>query len=260
MLAHLLHLLARSFGSIPTALGSTWLGLLFPIAVALLVEFIGLYLFGWKAMILNWKKATWIGFVALAVGYTALFLFCLVSNVYSDHMNLVGKNELLAKQLGVNNGSTADQVQSAVSSKNGEIARLQSECAEYKANANTIQQQLTTCMLQQTGPPTVRSFMMDTDDSKRPKMYYVVTTNVARKAVYLVATCDFSISDARLYPMTTSGGSVFQMGSGTGSVSAKVYKFGLGSIEWSPSQPLYVVVYFGEVPNRMPICSFHVEQ
>jgi hypothetical protein len=91
MFSHLLHLLVRSFIGIPAALGSTALGILFPVLVALLGEAIAVKLFGWKQMIKNWKKATGVGFAALGVGYTVLFCWLVVRNVYEDHLSLVEK-------------------------------------------------------------------------------------------------------------------------------------------------------------------------
>jgi hypothetical protein len=85
---HLVNLLVRSLLSLPGALGSTWLGILFPVVVALLGEIIGISLFGWAAMKQNWKRATGIGFAALGVGYTVLFLCMVVKTTYSDHINL----------------------------------------------------------------------------------------------------------------------------------------------------------------------------
>lgn len=86
MFTHLIHLLTRSFMGIPSSLGSTALGVLFPIFIALLGEAIGVKLFGWKEMIRNWRKATGVGFAAMAVGYTTLFVWLVIRNVYEDHI------------------------------------------------------------------------------------------------------------------------------------------------------------------------------
>ena len=64
MFFHLLNLIGRSLGAIPRSLGSTLLGVLFPIGVALLGEAIGVFLFGWRAMLQNWKKTTRVGLAA----------------------------------------------------------------------------------------------------------------------------------------------------------------------------------------------------
>lgn len=82
------HLLLRSFLGIPGALGSTFLGVVFPIFVALIGEAIGVKLWGWKEMIQNWKRATGIGFAALGIGYALLFFWLIVDNVYQDHIKL----------------------------------------------------------------------------------------------------------------------------------------------------------------------------
>jgi|WetSurMetagenome_2_1015567.scaffolds.fasta_scaffold229749_1 hypothetical protein len=91
MLAHLARLLLRSFFEIPGALGSTALGILFPVLIALLGEAIGVWRFGWRKMAESWKTATCVGSIALAVGYVALFSVLVITNVYVDHMKLVQK-------------------------------------------------------------------------------------------------------------------------------------------------------------------------
>ena len=91
MFAHLVHLLVRSFLGIPGALGSTALGILFPIIIAFLGEAIGVWRFGWAAMVKNWKRATGVGSVALAVGYATLFSFLVIKTIYADHLALVQK-------------------------------------------------------------------------------------------------------------------------------------------------------------------------
>jgi hypothetical protein len=98
MFGHLLHLFARSFFAIPGVLGSTWAGIGFPIIVILIGEFVGAWHFGWKAMLENWKKATWVGFEALGIGYTLLFLWCAMLTTYADHQALVARNHALQSQ------------------------------------------------------------------------------------------------------------------------------------------------------------------
>jgi hypothetical protein len=92
MLAHLFNLLGRSFMHIPVALGSTWLGLLSPIIIALVGEGIGALFFGVQAMKANWKRATRIGLAAIAAFYTIVFLGCVITTAYVDHTDLVSRN------------------------------------------------------------------------------------------------------------------------------------------------------------------------
>jgi hypothetical protein len=91
MFVHLVHLLVRSFLGIPGALGSTALGVLFPLFIAIVGEVIGVWRFGWAEMARNWRKATSAGFAALAVGYAILFSFLVIKNIYGDHVALVQK-------------------------------------------------------------------------------------------------------------------------------------------------------------------------
>lgn len=107
MFAHLAHLLVRSFLGIPGALGSTALGVLFPIFIALLGELIGVWRFGWAEMVRNWRRATSVGFVALAAGYAILFSFLVIKNIYGDHVALVQKIGAATRSSSGLNGSIA---------------------------------------------------------------------------------------------------------------------------------------------------------
>jgi hypothetical protein len=91
MFAHLIHLLLRSLSDIPTALGSTTFGILFPVLVAVLGEALGVWRFGWRDMVKSWKKAIGAGAIALAIGYTVLLSVLVIKNIYADHMELVNK-------------------------------------------------------------------------------------------------------------------------------------------------------------------------
>jgi hypothetical protein len=85
MLPHIFSLLGRAFATIPVALGSTWLGLLSPILIALIGEGIGAWIFGAQAMKANWKKATGIGLAAIGAFYSIVFLACVFTAIYKDH-------------------------------------------------------------------------------------------------------------------------------------------------------------------------------
>jgi hypothetical protein len=74
MLASLFHLAVRSLLAVPGSLGSTWLGILFPILATAVGESLGVYKFGWTAMKKNWTMPTLIGLAGLGVAYTLLFV------------------------------------------------------------------------------------------------------------------------------------------------------------------------------------------
>lgn len=263
MLFHLLNLIGRSIGAIPRSLGSTWLGVLFPIGIALLGETIGVFLFGWKAISQNWRKATGVGFAALGVGYTLLFLYCFAANIYSDHIELVSKVGNLKQSLEANQTSIDEKVQAALKPKESQINQLRIDCAknvgagiQMQKQIADQQSQLNTCLIQQKEVPTIRSFMVSPEVSKKPRMYYLLTTNVVRDPVDLIATCDTPISSGSLIPLTTNGSSAFS--ANDYSLSATQYKFSLLSPAWSPSGPLWVTMFFIPPVNRMPKCTFTV--
>jgi hypothetical protein len=257
MLVHLFNLIVLSIKSIPSALGSTWLGILFPIFVAIIGEIIATFHFGWQAMVNNWKKATGVAAVALVVGYTLLFLYCVVVNIYSIHTNLVTSNNRLTHDLAQNKNSVGTAVQAAVTAKDEEIGRLKLSCAQNEGAQGILQQQLTTCLLQQKETPIIRAFPISHDSSGRPRMEYVLTTNVVRTPVDLIASCDLAIAEADLVPLTSTGTGTLSMSKNNLSVTE--YKFSFGSPAWSPSGPIFVTIFFVPPVNRMPSCSFTTE-
>ena len=91
MLPHFFNLAWQAVRAIPTALGSSWTGLVFPVAVVLIGELIGLRLYGLAVTKANFKRVTSIGLAALVLGYFLLFIWCAVASTYDDHLGLVSR-------------------------------------------------------------------------------------------------------------------------------------------------------------------------
>lgn len=104
MVAGLFHLAVRSFLAVPGSLGSTWLGILFPILATAVGESLGVYKFGWMAMKKNWTMPTLIGLAGLGFAYTLLFVWCGVKTIYDDRISLSKQNYSLGQQLKRRNG------------------------------------------------------------------------------------------------------------------------------------------------------------
>jgi len=267
MLLHLLNLLTQSFVAIPMALGSTWLGLLFPLVIAAVGEVIGIALFGLQSMRQNWKKFTGVGFAALWVGYTSLFLWCLVANVYSDHMNLTSKARSLRQSLAESENGVNAKLQALAVSKDADIEKLKISCAYKEGASGILQQQLTnqqnqlnTCLLQQREVPIIKAFPVfhiSSEHNDAPRVEYVLITNIQRSPVDLIAKCDAPIADGSLYPLTATGGSVSSLGKKR--LSAEKLQFSLRSPAWSPSAPVWITMFFVSPINREPHCEFAVE-
>ncbi len=261
MLSHLFNLLGRSFAAIPMSLGSTWLGIVFPVCVALFGELIGVARFGWQVMIQNWKKATGLAFAALGVGYAILFVFCFVKEVYTDHMQLAAIAGKYHQQLSTAAKDMQTKINTITVEKDGEIDKLKIACAYKDGASGILQQQLTnqqnqlnTCLLQQKEIPTMHTFMVARDGKTGPRMEYLLTTNVVGSPVDLKVSCDFNIASVALYPLTTGRGPVF---SGSNDrLSEKGYKLYLESPAWSADTPLFVTVFFVPPVDSMPTCKF----
>jgi len=250
MLFHLLNLLARSLAAVPALLGSTWIGILFPIAVALVGELIGVVLFGWKTMIENWRKATGIGFAALGVGYAFLFVFCMVKTVYLDHVQLVAASEGYRSKL-----TTMAQ------DRDRELNELKLLCARNGGASGVLQQQLTsvqselnTCLLQQKESPAFHTFAVSREGGTDPRMEYIFTTNVSRSPASVLATCDFPIVNGRLRPMNEHGNPAFT--GDTQILGSNKRKFIVASPTWNADTPLFLTIFFQPPVNRFPSCSF----
>ncbi len=265
MLLHFLRLLARAFVSVPGALGSTWLGIVFPVAIALLGELIGVFLFGWAAMKQNWRRTTGIGFAALGIGYTILFLIMVISTTYTDHVNLVAtvtgfKNRLQEAQTALN-----QSVSAVTKEKDEEIGKLKENCAYQSGAAGAFQEQigglqgqLNACIVQQKEVPIIRSFMIFRDARPGvPRMEYFLTTNVVRTPAKFVMSCDIPIADSSVSPMTETGASTSSIGQNR--ISANSVKVDMESPAWSPASPLGVIIYFNPPVSAMPRCSFSAD-
>jgi hypothetical protein len=134
---HLYNLLARAFMSIPAALGSNWFGLVFTVIVVIIGEVIGGYLFGWQAVMTNWKKVTGIGFAALGVGYTLVFGWCVVTTTYVDHNSLSAHiRELNGKVKSADSHEVA-----AVQLIKNDLAQTKFDCAKTEGKNESLSKQ-----------------------------------------------------------------------------------------------------------------------
>ncbi len=78
MLTYYVDLLVRSLMQVPTSLGSNMLGLIWPVVIVICGEIIACWVYGWRTVYDKWKKASVIGFAALGVCYTLLWIYCAV--------------------------------------------------------------------------------------------------------------------------------------------------------------------------------------
>jgi len=141
MLTHLMGLLLRAFLAIPKALGSNWLGLVSPIIMTLIGEFIGGWWFGWNAMKENWKKEIGVGIFAVGVFYFVVFLGCIFATTYSDHMHLVAKNNELRVRIMNAQDHEETSLRLVKDDFIGRLSTLRESCAKVEgANGILIKQ------------------------------------------------------------------------------------------------------------------------
>ena len=74
----------RALRGLPSSIGSNGLGVVFPLVPALLLFGITYSLRGWKAMKQDWIIAA----VVTVASYVLLFLYCVVRNVYREHVSM----------------------------------------------------------------------------------------------------------------------------------------------------------------------------
>jgi hypothetical protein len=88
-LGHLANLLASALRDIPTELGSTWLGIAFPVMAFVIATLLDAWRHGVIAWKQGWKKALGVGLGGVGLAYVGLYLYCVAATVYSDHEDLV---------------------------------------------------------------------------------------------------------------------------------------------------------------------------
>lgn len=103
MLIHLWHLLIRAFSAIPVSLGSTWLGIIFPIAGGFGTEIVKTRAWSrkkWPHLRDWWRRGLRHTFLFALAWWVILFSGCVVKVIYQDHGYLVNRNDALVSENG----------------------------------------------------------------------------------------------------------------------------------------------------------------
>jgi hypothetical protein len=79
--------LRRALSDLPSSIGSNQLGVWFPLLPALLFFGYQVYQSGWPAV----RHDLFVGTLITLISYGLLFLYCVVRNVYREHVALVGE-------------------------------------------------------------------------------------------------------------------------------------------------------------------------
>src|SRR5437764_5675567 len=131
MATHLAHLLARAFGNLPSSLGSNWLGLVFPFLVFLLTEVVTGFVRGWSNMMSHWKGNLLIGIAVAMFSWISLFLWCVVTTTYDDHMNLTHHIKELHQENQTFSASAKDEkkvLNDKIDSLKGKLTQMTQKC------------------------------------------------------------------------------------------------------------------------------------
>jgi hypothetical protein len=136
MLVHLFNLILRSIEAMPSAVGSNWLGVLYPLLLFALTEGLSVLFFGWLAVKQNWGKTVGVGFAVVGVFWTGLFLWCAVKTTYTDHQQLAERVTVLHKKVADTEFKDATHLAEVSQDLNGQIGVLKQECA-FKEGQNS---------------------------------------------------------------------------------------------------------------------------
>jgi hypothetical protein len=228
--------IADHWGSLVT--GGALVGLL-----ALLKEHIPHYL--------KWATALRIG--------VAFLLFAIFQSWEQEYKSRIGREKDL-----VSSNHTIDLMKQDF---RFESQRLTSICDTRDAVNQTLQNQnrsqqgtINGCLSQAIrliAPPTPHIKSFPTTNAQRPgvpQIDYILTTNIQRSPVDLIAQCNFPIVDAEFTVLTESGGTTqIELGRSVGTMQ---YQMTISSPAWTASDPLKITLFLGGSVDRLPRCSF----
>jgi hypothetical protein len=261
MLTHLFSLIGRSISAIPLALGSTWLGVLFPLIVFVVTELVSILVFGWDAVKRNWGKTVGVGFAVVGVAWTGLFCWCLVKTTYSDHMYLRQTASTYRTAFNKSESGVQAKVGAVRDDLGGQILTLKQECAVKDGINRTLERQnrdqqssINGCLseavkLVTPEPLKITPLILEEKDNQTK---FIVLVNKTVTPVNLILVCDQNITSASTWVL---GQTI--MAGGTGVFASRLVQINIGSPAWSPISPLLVSVTHKE--NSTPTCSFNLK-
>ena len=255
MPTHLFNLVGRSFSAIPPTLGSTWFGLLFPIVVVLIGEIIVCFIFGWRRMLENWRKATGIGFVAVVVGYILVFTWRVLMTAYQDHVGLANRIGVLHKKVDADASHEQMAVSSVRTDLGDQLSGLRQTCAKTEGANGVLTKQtadqqntINNCQSQAIKLLTpealkISPYLMDFGGGSGTTKValYLVLTNKTITPVVGVLSCD---KQAKVLTGGMLGAGGGMGGGGPISKETPKYRFIISYVRtsspaWVPSTPMY---------------------
>jgi hypothetical protein len=278
---HVYNLLLRAVLAVPTALGSTWLGLLFPLWGFLLAQLIILLLDGWNKMNTHWKQNVVRGFFVAVAAWASLFVWCLIKTAYTDHVGLVSRVGALRRIVDTDAQNKLNAVAAVRQDIGLQLSGLQQSCAEMKgANGvltkQTIDQQETinncqTQALKLLTPEEEKLTVLTWEDKANNTEHeasYLLITNKVVTPVNITGSCDVPLSAISAIPLSHVAGGGYSGGARIipsnrpyvplfyGAQLGSEFSIGFSTPAWSPNSPIRMDVSY--ISTRTATCKFTV--
>jgi len=257
MVTHFVNFLVRTFEGMPSRIGSNWGGLVFTAVLFLITE---LVLWRWGEVKVRWGWNTLIGFAVAVIGWTLLFCVSAVLTIYDDHENLAGAAARIKKEGTIHEADCTKRLQVTQSSLDTANAVKEAISGTLEKQNREQQGTINGCLsqaLKLVSPTAPQLKYFPISNAQRPgvpNMDYILTTNVPRTPVDLVAQCDFPIADAIFTMLTETGGSTtVELGR---PIEGGRYRITISSPTWTVSAPIKATLFISGAVNRLPSCSF----
>jgi len=264
MPGHFVNLLARSFRAIPTALGSTWLGLLFPLWGFLITQLVILLRDGWPAMKTHWKENLIRGFAVATIAWASLFAWCVVKTSYDDHQQLSRRVRELLNVVAGGARAQADALRAVREPLLSELNQTKQSCAEMKGANSALEKQtlaqqstINNCQTQalkllSPTPLNLTILYIPTEASHSDGQLtakYILLTNQMITPVRAEFRCDRPI----ITGYASMLGSGAQLG-GSSITPEQTLTIGIDSPVWAATSPMLLVVKVAD--GNAPNCTF----
>ena len=260
VLHHLVNLLFQAAEMVPTALGSTWIGIFFPVWVFIIAEILTGFFNGWQTL-KAWAKNVGLGIAVALTAWGGLFVCCLIGAIYRDHLYFVAKSgEYRSKAQGANEGGTANLA--ALRQDLGlAYTKLQTSCAKTEGKEEALDKQnrdqqgtINKCQAESIkllSPQPLRWVPLALDkviDGNTIKGKWIVVTNKTVIPIDLIIDCD--------KPITALNGSVVASPSlaQAARLTDNSWELKISAPAWDPVNPILVNTITTGVQDS--VCKF----
>jgi hypothetical protein len=260
---HLYNLLLRSFFAVPGSLGSTWLGLFFPLWGFLLAQVVILLADGWSKMKTHWRQNVVRGFAVAGAAWVSLFLWCIVTTTYEDHMGLAAKGQVLHQALATSDQHEKDAVQVVRTDLDSKLSTLRENCAKTEGANGALSKQTA------DQQDTINHCQQDALKLLTPEPFKIVplvlepaNQGVGVQHVKWLVLVNRTVTPVNLHVgcqkrFVSASASILGSGmisGGTAKITDYLYQVNISTPAWSPESPLIFEMSFSGDSNNA--CSF----